>query len=45
VDYDKPTTIKRYLNFVMDQKASRNAVDTYSVDGEGKIKELELIKK
>ena len=45
VDYDKPTNIKRYLNFVMDQKASRNAVDTYSLDGDGKIKELELIKK
>jgi len=44
-DYDKPTTIKRYLNFVMDQKSSRNAVDNYSLDGEGKIKELELIKK
>jgi hypothetical protein len=45
VDYDKPTTIKRYLNFLMDQKANRNAVDNYSLDGGGKIKELELIKK
>jgi len=45
VDYDKPTTIKRYLEFVRDQKASRNAVDTYQLDGGGKIKELDLIKK
>ena len=45
VDYDKPTNIKRYLNFVMDQKASRNAVDSFLLDGDGKIKELELIKK
>jgi hypothetical protein len=45
VDYDKPTTIKRYLEFVRDQKASRNEVDTYQLDREGKIKELDLIKK
>jgi hypothetical protein len=45
VDYDKPTTIKRYLEFVRDQKASRNAVDNYQLDGGGKIKELDLIKK
>jgi hypothetical protein len=45
VDYDKPTTIKRYLEFVRDQKASRNKVDTYQIDGAGKIKELDLIKK
>lgn len=45
VDYDKPTTIKRYLEFVRDQKASRNAVDTYQLDSGGKINELDLIKK
>lgn len=44
VDYDKPTTIRRYLDFVKDQKASRNAVDTYQLDTNGKIKELDLIK-
>jgi len=44
VDYDKPTTIKRYLEFIRDQKASRNAVENYKLDG-AKIKELELIKK
>jgi hypothetical protein len=45
VDYDKPTTIKRYLEFVRDQKASRNAVDNYRLDADGKIKDLDLIKK
>jgi len=45
VDYDKPTTIKRYLEFVRDQKASRNAVDSYRLDSGGKIKDLDLIKK
>lgn len=45
VDYDKPTTIKRYLEFIRDQKASRNEVDNYQLNGEGKIKELDLIKK
>ena len=45
VDYDKPTTIKRYLDFLKDQKASRNAVDSYTLDNNGKIKELDLIKK
>jgi hypothetical protein len=45
VDYDKPTTIKRYLDFLKDQKTNRNAVDSYQVDANGKIKELDLIKK
>ena len=45
IDYDKPTTINRYLNFVKDQKASKNAVDSYLLDSNGKIKELDLIKK
>jgi hypothetical protein len=45
VDYDKPTTISRYLNFVKDQKASKNGIDSYQTDDGGKIKELDLIKK
>ncbi len=45
VDYDKPTTINNYLNFVKDQKENRNAVDSYQLDTAGKIKELDLIKK
>jgi hypothetical protein len=44
VDYDKPTTIGKYLNFLKDQKESRNSVDSYQLDSGGKIKELDLIK-
>jgi len=45
VDYDKPTTIQRYLNFCKDQKKSENSVDAIMQDSSGKIKELDLIKK
>jgi len=45
VDYDKPTTILNYLNFLKDQKENRNNVDSYQLDPTGKIKELDLIKK
>lgn len=45
VDYDKPTTIGRYLQFIKDQKSNRNAIDAMQLDGNGKIKELDLIKK
>jgi len=45
IDYDKPTTIKRYLNLLKDVKASRNDIDEIKNDANGKIKELDLIKK
>ncbi|MFH1937421.1 MAG: hypothetical protein ABIK52_07660 [Bacteroidota bacterium] len=45
VDYDKPTTVNNYLNFLKDQKESRNKVESYQLDAAGKIKELDLIKK
>ena len=45
VDYDEPTTIKKYLEYVKDQKESKNKVDKVVLDDNGKIKELELIKK
>jgi hypothetical protein len=45
VDYDKPTTIKRYLNLLKDTKASKNDIDAIMTDANGKIKELDLIKK
>lgn len=45
VDYDKPTTIKRYLNFLRDTKASKNNIDAIMTDANGKIKGLDLIKK
>jgi hypothetical protein len=44
-DYDRPTTIKKYLEFVKDQKKSPNKVLNAVFDSNGKIKELELIKK
>jgi len=45
VDYDKPTNIKRYLDFLKDQKKSLNAVENIVYDDNGQITELELIKK
>ncbi|NCA77993.1 MAG: hypothetical protein EOM90_16830 [Alphaproteobacteria bacterium] len=45
VDYDKPTTIKRYMNFIRDTKASNNVIDAIMTDANGKIKGLDLIKK
>jgi hypothetical protein len=44
VDYDRPTTIKNYLNYLKDTKNNINKVDKITYDGAGKIKELELIK-
>lgn len=44
VDYDRPTTIKNYLNYLKDTKNNINKVEKISYDGAGKISELELIK-
>ena len=44
-DYDRPTTIRKYLEFVKDQKKSPNKVLNAVYDASGKIRELELIKK
>lgn len=44
-DYDRPTTISKYLNYLKDQKKSDNRVGNVILDANGKIKELELIKK
>lgn len=44
-DYDRPTTIEKYLNYLKDQKASRNKVNEIKYNANGKINELELIKK
>ena len=43
-DYDKPTTIKDYLNYLKDQKKNINSVLSVKTDGNGKITELELKK-
>ena len=45
VDYDKPTTIKRYLNLLKDVKVWREDIDAIMTDATGKIKGLDLIKK
>lgn len=44
-DYDEPTTIKKYLEYIKDQKKSPNKVINAAYDSNGKIKELELQKK
>jgi hypothetical protein len=43
-DYDRPTNISKYLNYLKDQKKNPNMIGEMSVDSQGKIKELELIK-
>ena len=43
-DYDKPTTIKNYLNYLKDQKKNINAISSLKADNDGKITELELRK-
>jgi hypothetical protein len=45
VDYDRPTTIRKYLEYLKDQKVNRNAVENVVYNSDGKIIELELIKK
>ena len=44
-DYDRPSTIKRYLEYLKDQKRNTNEIDNMVFDANGKITELELIKK
>ena len=44
-DYDRPTTIEKYLNYLKDQKASHNKVNDLKFNDNGKITEVELIKK
>jgi hypothetical protein len=45
VDYDRPTTARKYLEYLKDQKRNLNAIDEIVFDGNGKIKEIILIKK
>jgi cell division protein FtsL len=42
VDYDEPTTIGKYLQYLKDQKKSPAKVQDVVYDGQGKIKELVL---
>jgi hypothetical protein len=43
-DYDRPTNIKDYLNYLKDQKKSADRIGNLQFDGSGKIKEVELVK-
>lgn len=43
-DYDEPTNITKYLNYLKDQKQTPHTVDKVILDDNGKIKELELMK-
>jgi len=44
-DYDRPTTIFKYLNYLKDIKKYNNEIDQVKYDDYGKIIEIELIKK
>lgn len=44
-DYDRPTTIGKYLDYLKDQKVYNNTIEQVKYDSNGKITELELIKK
>jgi hypothetical protein len=44
-DYDRPTTIQAYLNYLKDQKKNMNQISNLEFDGAGKITEVELRKK
>ncbi len=43
-DYDRPTTISRFLNYLKDKQSYNYKVETIKKDSLGKITELELIK-
>lgn len=44
-DYDRPTTISKFLNYLKDKQSYQYKVESLKRDGLGKITELELIKK
>lgn len=44
-DYDRPTTIRRYLDYLKDQKVFNNRIEQVKYDANGKITEIEMIKK
>lgn len=43
-DYDRPTTIREYLNYLKDQKKNANKIEKLDFDGAGKITTVELTK-
>jgi hypothetical protein len=44
-DYDEPTTIDKYLNYLKDTKKNLNFISDIRLDGNGKVSELELRRK
>lgn len=44
-DYDRPTTIKKYLEYLKDVKKFDKDIESFMLDNNGKITEIELIKK
>lgn len=44
-DYDRPTTIRRYLEYLKDQKRYNHQIHNLQFDANGKITEIELINK
>lgn len=43
-DYDRPTTIRQYLNYLKDTKKNSNSISNLQFDNSGKITEVELRK-
>jgi hypothetical protein len=43
-DYDRPTTIRNYLNYLKDQKKKADKIGNLQFDSAGKITEVELVK-
>ena len=44
-DYDEPTTIKKYLDYLKDTKKNLNYISDIRMDASGKVSELELRRK
>jgi len=44
-DYDRPTTIKKYLEYLKDQRKFDKEIENIVIDNNGKVTEIELIKK
>lgn len=44
-DYDEPTTIKKYLEYLKDTKKNLNFISDIRMDSNGKVSELELRRK
>ena len=44
-DYDRPTNIRDYLNYLKDTKKNLNRINHLKIGDDGKIQEVELIRK